>query len=123
MKPTPHQYSFVEFLADVRYIEELKLSWSWSSREELDVLIHGYFTELYAESAPGRAEWRYKKWTAVFNYVCLNIEAFNYGDLAVVNEQRALGHGKLFHPIFDYAIAHDISSAAELPDPRYFHKP
>jgi hypothetical protein len=123
MKPKPYQYPFSEFLADVLYIEELKASWSWSSPEEYDALLCTYFAELYGAKDLDYAEWRYTKWRAVTVYVARNIQAFNFGDLAAVGSERALTRGKLFHPIFDYALEHDIRRDEDFPAPQHFHSP
>ena len=117
------QYEFSGFLADVRYIEELKRSWSWSSSDELDAHVQQYFVSVHGASGIDYVNWRYKKWKAVMVYVARNIESFNFGDLAVVGPHKDLAHGKLFRPIFDYAIDHDVTDIAKFPEPRYFHDP
>jgi hypothetical protein len=123
MASTSHEYEFSGFLADVRYIEELKPSWSWSSHDELDEHLCQYFIDVHGQYDIDYAEWRYRKWKAVMVYVSRNAHAFNFGDLSVVGEETALSRGKLFHPIFDYAIAHDITKVEDFPEPGFFHKP
>lgn len=122
MAPKSYQYQFDGFLADIRCIEEMKLSWSWSSPDELDDLIRQYFAEEHGDDL-NYAEWRYTKWRAVMYYVSVNIQSFNFGDLAAAGSDRALARGGLFHPIFDYAIEHNICDGEEFPEPKFFHAP
>jgi hypothetical protein len=122
MASTNREYEFSGFLADVRYIEELKPSWSWSSSDELDEHLQRYFIEVHGAYDIDYAEWRYRKWKAVMVYVSRNAHAFDVGDLSVVGDEKAVSHGKLFHPIFDYAIQHDIIDSDAFPEPSFFHK-
>ena len=97
--------------------------WSWSSNDELWGLIQRYFSEAHGTTDIDYAEWRYGKWEAVMVYVSRNMHAFDTGDLAVAGSERAVTHGKLFHPIFDYAIEHDITDPDAFPEPSCFHDP
>ena len=67
------------------------------------------------------AEWRYRKWKAVMVYVSSNMQSFDVGDLAVAGSERAVMHGKLFLPVFTYALEHDITDPSAFPEPRFFH--
>lgn len=117
-----YKYEFTEFLADLEYIEELKRDWKWSSREELDTHVCNYFASLYGREDIKYAEWRYYKWMAVVVYVSSNAESFNFGDLSAVGSDHALGSGRLFHPIFDYAIENEIDDWSAFPAPEFFHQ-
>ena len=99
----------------------MKRSWSWTGPDELDAHIQRYFIEVHGASDIDYAEWRYRKWKAVMVYVSRNMHAFDTGDLAVAGSERAVTHGKLFHPIFDYAIEHDITDPDAFPEPSFFH--
>jgi hypothetical protein len=112
-----YKYPLKEFLADLAAVEELKLK--WSSDVPFDEHIARYFHEVHGESS--YSAWRYEKFMVVNIYVSRNIEAFNVGDLAVIGEEVALAHGKLFDAVLDYAVEHDICDVTNFPKPRYFH--
>ena len=110
-----YQYPLSSFLADVKTIEELKVE--WSSDIPFDKHIARYFHEVHGES--DYAAWRYEKYMVVSIYVSKNIGAF--GDLAVVGEEEAVVKGRLFGPVLEYAVKHDISDIADFPEPQHFH--
>ena len=111
-----YQYPLSDFLADVMTVEDLKREWS------LEVPFQQYIAE-YFRGVHGNGDyvaWRYEKFMVVNIYVSQNILAFNTGDLAVAGKDKALVRGKLFKPVLEYAVKHNVSNVANFPEPRYF---
>jgi hypothetical protein len=112
-----NRYTFSEFFADFLYVEELRPS--WDKRIPLDTLIARHFAALHGDNET--TEWKYCKFMSVVIYVTTNIEYFNQGDLAAVGSETALSKRRLWEPIFDYAIQHDITEPSAFPPPVFFH--
>lgn len=116
--PQPlNRYTFSDFFADLLYVEELRPS--WPKDVALDELIAKHFAALHGHN--DESYWRYRKFMAVVKYGTFNLEKFNKADLAVVSSEDALSKRKLWEPIFNYAIEHDIENPNDFPPPEVFH--